>query len=127
MSLRRRFVVSVLACTVLASSTACSGGEDFCDVAADYRAMLDTTGDQSMEDAAASWTETGKAMESTEAPDEIADDWDVVTATVVESGDIFTNGTDAEKVSDPVKLMLADEFQTAQGAVHDYIDASCGA
>ncbi len=127
MNLCQRAATVVLGCAVLVVPAACSGGDDFCDVAVDARTAISATGDQTMEEAAASWTGAGEEMESVEAPEEIADDWAQMTATVVQVGEYFTSGTDQEKVGDATEAVIADEFMTARTAVYDYVDQSCEA
>lgn len=80
-----------------------------------------------MEEAATAWTGAGEQMESVDAPEEIADAWDTMTATVVQVGEYFTSGTHEQQVSDATEAVLADEFMTARSAVYDYVDQSCKA
>lgn len=147
MKLTRRATAAALGCLVLATSVACSddpadspstsaaptagadasaGAADFCDVAVESRETTSSAGDQTTEEAATSWTEAGAAMGSVEAPDEIAEQWETLTSTVVEVGEIFTSGTDAEKAGDTQRLVLAADFQAARSAVDDYVAQSCG-
>lgn len=125
MNLRHRALAVALGSAVLVSTAACSSGPDVCDAAAQLRAAQDATGDQTTEQAATSWTETGESMESVEPPAEIADDWAVVTTTVVQVGEHLTSGTDLEKASETPKLLLADDFQAARDAVQDYAATTC--
>lgn len=120
--LRRAAVVGAGAVLLV---TGCSSGPDFCDTAATFRSTVDATGDQTMEQAATSWTEAGTSMSSTSAPEEIAEDWTVVTDTVVDVGDLFTNGSDVQKASDAQTLLLSQEFQDAQRGVLAYLEQSC--
>lgn len=144
MNLTRRAAAAALGCLVLVTSAACSddsqdrssagstagadtsaGAADFCDVAVESREATSSAGDQTTEEAATSWTTAGAAMESVEAPDEIAEQWETVTSTVVEVGEIFTSGTDAEKAGDTQRLVLAEDFQAARSAVDDYVAQAC--
>lgn len=127
MNLRHRALAVALGSAVLVSTAACSSGPDLCDAAAQLRATQDATGDQTMEQAATSWTETGESMEAVEPPAEVADDWAVVTTTVVQVGEYFTSGSDLEKASETQKLLLADDFQAARDAVQDYAASTCNA
>lgn len=127
MNLPQRTAAALLGCAVLLVPAACSGGDDFCTVATDARADISKTGDQTMEEAAASWTGAGEQMESVDAPEEIADAWDTMTATVVQVGEYFTSGTHQQKVSDATEAVLADEFMAARTAVYDYVDQTCKA
>jgi len=127
MNLPQRTAAALLGCAVLLVPAACSGGDDFCTVATDAKTDISKVGDQTMEEAAASWTGAGEQMESVDAPEEIADAWDTMTATVVQVGEYFTSGTDQQKVSDATEALLADEFMTARTAVYDYVDKTCEA
>lgn len=127
MNLPQRTAAALLGCAVLLVPAACSGGGDFCTVATDARTDISKVGDQTMEEAAASWTGAGEQMESVDAPEEIADAWDTMTATVVQVGGYFTSGTHQQKVSDATEALLADEFMTARTAVDDYVDKTCKA
>jgi hypothetical protein len=125
MNLPQRTAAALLGCAVLLVPAACSGGDDFCDVATDAKTDISKVGDQTMEEAAASWTGAGEQMESVDAPEEIADSWDTMTATVVQVGEYFTSGTHQQKVSDATEALLADEFMAARTAVYDYADKTC--
>lgn len=147
MNLARRASAATLFCLVLVTSAACSddpaddastsvaptagadasaGPADFCDVAVESREATSSTEDQSTEEAATSWTGAGTAMATVTPPDEIAEQWETATATVVEVGEILTSGTDAEKAGDTQRLVLAEDFQNARAAVDDYVAESCG-
>ena len=125
MNLPQRTAAALLGCAVLLVPAACSGGDDFCTVATDARTAISKTGDQTTEEAAASWTGAGEQMESVDAPEEIADAWDTMTATVVQVGEYFSSGTDQQKVGDATEAVLADDFMTARTAVYDYVDTTC--
>ena len=125
MNLPQRTSAALLGCAVLLVPAACSGGDDFCTVATDARTDISEIGDQTTEEAATSWTGAGEQMESVDAPEEIADAWDTMTATVVQVGEYFTSGTDQQKVSDATEAVLADDFMTARTAVYDYVDTTC--
>lgn len=127
MNLPQRITAAVLGCAVLVVPTACSGSDEFCTVVADARTMMDETGDHSTDEAAISWTETGKEMEAVDAPEEIADEWAQMTSTVVQVGEYFTSGTPEQKAKDTVMATMAEDYTTARTAVYDYVEASCEA
>lgn len=127
MNLPQRTAGALLGCAALLVPAGCSGGDDFCTVATDAKTDISKVGDQTMEEAAASWTGAGEQMESVDAPEEIADAWDTMTATVVQVGEYFTSGTHEQKVSDATEALLADEFMAARTAVYDYVDKTCEA
>lgn len=80
-----------------------------------------------MDEAATAWTGAGEEMGSVDAPDEIADEWAQMTATVVQVGEYFTSGTAEEKAADAAKAVMAEDYTTARDAVYAYVDQSCDA
>lgn len=127
MNLCQRAATVLLGCAVLVVPVACSGADDFCDVAVDARTAISATGDQTMDEAAASWTGAGEEMESVDAPEEIADDWAQMTGTVVQVGEYLTSGTAEEKAAGAAKAVMAEDYTTAREAVYAYVDQSCDA
>jgi hypothetical protein len=104
--------------------TGCSGGasvDDFC------AAQKDLAGSVSLEDG-----NTGdffEKMAAIEAPDEIADDWETLTAVY----DDYTKATEAlgdgdtDKLMEATEMLTADDFTTASQNVADFSQENCEA